>query len=82
VIDPLTPATLYAGICDGRVFKSTNGAGNWSPFYSRLTNTRISDLAIDPLTPTLLYAATRGLGVFSIQQVMHRIYLPLVRLEP
>ena len=28
-IDPMTPATLYAGTRDG-VFKSTNGGVNWS----------------------------------------------------
>jgi hypothetical protein len=32
------------------------------------TNTHISALAIDPVTPTTLYAATEDGGVFAIQQ--------------
>jgi hypothetical protein len=62
-IDPLTPATLYAGAFGG-VFKSTNGAGNWAPADTGLTNPPVYAMAIDPLTPTTLYAAGFG-GVFK-----------------
>jgi photosystem II stability/assembly factor-like uncharacterized protein len=64
-IDPLTPSTLYAaarrdvGVPTIRTFKSTNGAGSWSP-TAPLRN--VSVLAIDPLTPTTLYAGTTGDG--------------------
>ena len=34
-IDPMTPATLYAGTYGGGVFKSTNGGGDWSAAQHR-----------------------------------------------
>ena len=42
-VDPLTPATVYAGTADRGVFKSTNGGANWSP--TGLTNTPVYALA-------------------------------------
>jgi photosystem II stability/assembly factor-like uncharacterized protein len=63
VIDPATPATLYAGTGNG-VLKSTDGGGNWRDISSGLTNTQILDLVIDPVSPSTLYAATWG-GVYK-----------------
>src|SRR5438093_7069568 len=54
-IDPLTPATLYAGSSGGGVFKTTNGGASWTAMNSGLTNGTIQALAIDPLTPATLY---------------------------
>ena len=73
-IDPLTPATIYAGIYglyDGRslrvigggVFKSTNGGGSWT--NTGLTDAQVRSLAIDPVTPTTIYAGTGVSGVFK-----------------
>ncbi len=72
VIDPLTPTTLYAGTTDpgvpggGGVFKSTDGAHTWQAMNTGLrTNLGfVRFLAIDPLTPTTLYAGTDS-GVFK-----------------
>ena len=36
-IDPVTPATIYAGTSGGGVFKSTNGGGNWGAINTGLT---------------------------------------------
>jgi Tfp pilus assembly protein PilF/photosystem II stability/assembly factor-like uncharacterized protein len=66
-IDPLTPATLYAGTHShtyprtmryypGSVYKSTDGGDNWSQVTFRYTY--FWTLAIDPLTPTTLYAGS------------------------
>jgi photosystem II stability/assembly factor-like uncharacterized protein len=44
------------------VFKSTNGGGNWSVVNTGLTSTYVTALAIDPATPTTLYAGTDGGG--------------------
>jgi tetratricopeptide (TPR) repeat protein/photosystem II stability/assembly factor-like uncharacterized protein len=66
-IDPLTPATLYAGTRSatytgswryypGSVFKSTDGGDNWDQVIFRYT--WFWTLAIDPLTPTTLYAGS------------------------
>jgi len=39
----------------------------------------IRALAIDPLTPTRLYAGTAGGGVFAMQQFAFQNRLPLIR---
>lgn len=72
VLDPLTPSTLYAGTRSAGVFKSTDGGENWhmvtklpeqdSEYAAMLI---IDSLAIDPSTPTTLYAGTWGSGVLK-----------------
>jgi len=65
VIDPVTPATLYAGT-NGGVFKSINGGVIWTPSSgnpasippTNITNLKVNALAIDPVTVTTLYAGT------------------------
>ena len=70
-IDPTTPNTLYAGriiaqvndvITNGGVYKSTNGGDTWSVASTGLTADPLSvrALAIDPTTPSTLYAAIDG----------------------
>src|SRR2546427_13189597 len=54
VIDSKTPTTLYAVTCDRGVFKSTDGGASWNA--TGLTGVGVLALAIDPLTPTMLYA--------------------------
>ena len=64
----MTPTILYAGTYDGGVFKSTNGGENWSAVNTGLTLTDVDvdALAIDPTTPTTLYAGiSYGGGVFK-----------------
>jgi hypothetical protein len=67
-IDPLTPATLYAGTNEG-VYKSINGGDNWSVIGADVDFFMIQSLVIDPETPAILYAGTTSLGVFSIEQI-------------
>lgn len=64
VIDPATPATLYAATGDG-VFKTTDGAGSWAAQNNGLTSTSMDSLTLDPSAPTTLYASPRGGGVFK-----------------
>ncbi len=71
-IDPLTPATLYAGTYEG-VFKSANGGENWTPAFTSLPHTVTLPLpyitsivlAIDPINPTTLYAGINPFGIFK-----------------
>jgi len=72
-IDPQTPTTLYAGTRGG-VFKSTDAGGSWLAMNTGLDATGLDprlkpadqyyrdrivlSLAIDPRTPTTLYAIT------------------------
>ena len=64
-IDPTSPSTLYAGSSRGGVFKSTDGGGSWSAVNSGLTHPNlggrlpvVNALAINPLTPSTVYAGT------------------------
>ncbi len=69
VIDPKVPSTLYAGMLGG-VYKTTNGGTSWSTAYNGLVNevllamnsgktdVMVSRLAIDPQTPTTVYAGS------------------------
>src|SRR6266851_2903892 len=72
-LDPINPATLYAGtLKGGGVFTSTNGGVTWSAINSGLTVSSggstfvltVNALAIDPTNPTTLYAGTSS-GVFK-----------------
>ncbi len=64
-IDPVDPATLYAGTSGGGVFRSTNGGGSWIAINAGMTSTNVLALAIDPAIPTTLFAGTSGGGVFK-----------------
>ena len=58
VIDPSTPGTLYAGTTGG-VYKSTDDGGAWTAMTTGFTeSTEITNLAIDPVNPQVLYAST------------------------
>ena len=52
---------------DGGVFQSTNSGGSWSAVNTGLSGNAldVSALAIDPTTPSTLYAGTGGGGVFQ-----------------
>jgi hypothetical protein len=56
--DPQTEGTVYVGTVGHGVFKSTDGADNWSPTGLGGT-TSVECLAIDPATPATLYAGTK-----------------------
>jgi len=72
-IDPATPSTVYAagttdyqaGTNGGGIFKSTNGGATWVAANTGLTDTYVTSLVIDPVTPATLYAGTFGGGVFK-----------------
>ena len=71
-IDPLNPDVLYLAMDVPRfiqgtllagVYKSTDGAASWKPASDGLPDGGVTDLAIDPLSPNIVYAATRE-GVY------------------
>ena len=66
VIDPITPATVYAGRDGGGVFKSVDSGANWTAANSGLPDySEVLALAIDPTIPTQLYVGKHGLPIFS-----------------
>ncbi len=68
VVDPHMSTTLYAALYPGGVFQSEDGGTNWRPLNTGQKFTGATNLTIDPLGPTTIYASTGG-GIFSMQQV-------------
>jgi len=65
VVDPSTPATVYAGSTYAGVLKSTDGGATWSPMNAGLgALPSVESLAIDPITPATLYTCIIG-GIFK-----------------
>ena len=63
-IAPGSPGTVYLGTFGGGVYKTTDRGGLWVSNSNGLANLVVYALAIDPLTPSTLYAGTVG-GVFQ-----------------
>ncbi len=55
-IDPVTPTTLYAGVLGGPVYKTDDGADNWTPISDPPFLSPV-EFAVDPLNHTTVYAA-------------------------
>ena len=64
VVHPTTPDLVYLST-DADVYKSIDGGESWNVARSGLPSTPIDVLAIDPLSPEVLYAGTRGAGVYK-----------------
>ena len=65
-IDPQTAAILYLGTQDG-LFKSTDGGAHWTSANAGLASygsSHVNVLAVDPQTPSTLYAGKYQNGVF------------------
>jgi uncharacterized protein (TIGR03437 family) len=58
VVDPSAINTLYTATRDLGVFKSLDGGATWTKANAGVTGTYIQALAIDPVHPQTLYAAT------------------------
>jgi uncharacterized protein (TIGR03437 family) len=58
VVDPTAPTTLYQATGDLGVFKSLDGGATWTASNSGIAGTNVQTLAIDPVHPQTLYAAT------------------------
>lgn len=64
-INPQNPSILYAGtvyysygMSSGGVYKSTDSGASWRSVSTGISKPFITALAIDPITPTTLYAGT------------------------
>jgi len=67
LIDPNTPATMFAGGVDGGVWKSTDGGGNWSTTTDlQMSNLAVVSLAFLPGNTNTIFAGTgEGVGNFD-----------------
>src|SRR4029453_10459669 len=66
--------TLYAGT-NGGVFQSTDGGSSWNAVNTGLTVLTVGALAIDPATPTTLYAGTDGGSIFAMTFTPEQVLL-------
>ena len=67
VIDPLNPLILYAAasFTSDIIVKTVDGGANWTASSTGIVNTTVNALAIDPVAPTTVYAASISQGVFK-----------------
>jgi photosystem II stability/assembly factor-like uncharacterized protein len=70
-VSPTQPATVYTGYfhwhpsefpADGHLVKSTDGGGTWNPADAGLSYVDVHTVAIDPVTPSTIYAGMAGAG--------------------
>ena len=71
-IDPQTTTTLYTGTYQSGVYKSTDSGDSWFEVRNGLTDPNdplsylgINCLAVDPQTPTTLYAGTTARSIYK-----------------
>lgn len=64
VTDPAVPSTLYVASETG-VFRSTDGGVTWTERSAGLVNRLVLSLAIDPVSPSVLWAGLLDLGLYK-----------------
>jgi photosystem II stability/assembly factor-like uncharacterized protein len=57
-VNPNRPNVIYVGAEFDGVFKSTDGGASWLPVSMGIEGLRVMGLAMDPVNPKILYAAT------------------------
>ena len=55
---PGDTSTIFVGTPDGGAWKSTNGGNSWIPLTDHIPSLGVSDIAIDPNNPNIIYLAT------------------------
>lgn len=64
---PTDTNTLFVGVGQGGIWKSTNNGQTWTPLTDNsLPILRISDIAIDPLQPNTMYASVGDYSYIGI----------------
>lgn len=57
-INPLDPTAIWVGAAAGGLWKSMNGGVTWSTTTDELPSLGVTDIAFDPLNPSIIYIAT------------------------
>jgi YVTN family beta-propeller protein len=65
VIDPASPATLYAGLDGAGIYKSINSGTSWIAATVQPANPQVRAVVIKPGDGAKLYAATYGGGIYT-----------------
>ncbi len=58
VVHPAQPATWYAGVASGGVWKTTNAGTTWTPVFQNEGAYSIGDVVLDPRNPDTLWVGT------------------------
>ncbi len=58
VIHPTDPNLMWLGSAGGGVWRSTNAGNSWAPVSDFIASLPVASLAIDPISPQILYAGT------------------------
>jgi len=66
VIDTTLPSTLYAATPQ-TIYRSTDSGATWTPLGTGLEEVVVTQIALDPLDPRILYAATLAGGVMRLR---------------
>ncbi|HWZ84985.1 MAG TPA: hypothetical protein VN032_02220 [Thermoanaerobaculia bacterium] len=57
-VDPVSPATVYAGSSQNGLFRSDDGGQSWLAINEGLGNLAVAEIVIDPTAPSNLYVGT------------------------
>jgi photosystem II stability/assembly factor-like uncharacterized protein len=63
---PTDANTFWVGVAQGGVWKTTNSGSTWTPLTDDLPILRISDIAIDPVDPDIIYICVGDYGYIDI----------------
>jgi photosystem II stability/assembly factor-like uncharacterized protein len=55
---PSDPFTIYAGACNGGIFKTNNGGFSWTPIFDAMSYLAVGDITLDPNNPDIIYVGT------------------------
>jgi hypothetical protein len=55
---PTDANTLYAATAGGGLWKTSNGGNSWQPLTDGLPNLNVSDVAVNPSNPNIIYILT------------------------
>ncbi|MGL5889045.1 MAG: hypothetical protein ACRC3B_04135 [Bacteroidia bacterium] len=54
---PSNANTYFVGVAQGGVWKTTDNGNTWTPLTDNLPITRVSDIAIDPVNPNIMFVS-------------------------
>src|SRR5215211_6399 len=57
-IHPTVPSTIYAGGAQGGVWKTVDAGGSWTPLTDAQCSLAVGSIAIDPISPNIVYVGT------------------------
>jgi photosystem II stability/assembly factor-like uncharacterized protein len=66
---PTDSSIMWVGVAQGGVWKSNDGGESWRPLTDGLPILRISDIAVDPSDPDVIYIAVGDYGYVGVDLV-------------